>query len=605
VTDKPVQLSVPPGTSRHLRITIDVVRPSARPPRGGIILGAGITDVAIPGVSYHPQMRVPNDEASTFSRPSSRTPVVVFSRPLANANLLLGLLDTDDPVMGRLFSLPKAMDATITGTAVSSHGASLEQVIEFLNPQPPNSLQAMASSWLAQLPRFRPSNLVETANSPWIADLADKHPSITLSWSHVESVNSISLDVTPLASRPTEISITSPGGNRLDLSVPKAGGLISFPALTTDTMKVSFIRVAHKVTVLPAVPVQFTVPVGLQGVSIPALHVLPEAGLDLSKKISLPCGDGPDLTIDGQATTTSLTGTIGNLVDFQPLQFHACEPFGVLHMNSGDHSFEAKSGTQPFEVTSLIIQKAATSVAAKSPARRMATIGHWNSQFRTISVSAGPSTYLVVSQNFNRGWVATMDGHTLKAVRIDGWQQGYLVPAGQAGTVHLVMAPDRIFRLLLALGGLLVIGLIVLAFRKGKKRYPNAIGPISLPPKWILLVGTVVVLGLVAGRLGLVLVPMLLCGRWLGTRALALVAFGTFAAAGVMASLMPAALRSPTAGAFGKPAQILSVIALSAVLSALVITGRRFRGDRVPHTELSNAHLDRQNQDAAPVHAED
>jgi arabinofuranan 3-O-arabinosyltransferase len=198
-----------------------------------------------------------------------------------------------------------------------------------------------------------------------------------------------------------------------------------------------------------------------------------------------------------------------------------------------------------------------------------------------------------------------MDGHTLKAVRIDGWQQGYLVPAGQAGTVHLVMAPDRIFRLLLALGGLLVIGLIVLAFRKGKKRYPNAIGPISLPPKWILLVGTVVVLGLVAGRLGLVLVPMLLCGRWLGTRALALVAFGTFAAAGVMASLMPAALRSPTAGAFGKPAQILSVIALSAVLSALVITGRRFRGDRVPHTELSNAHLDRQNQDAAPVHAED
>ena len=43
-------------------MTIAAVRPFPTLPNGGIELGAGIIDIAIPGVSFQQQMKVPDDE---------------------------------------------------------------------------------------------------------------------------------------------------------------------------------------------------------------------------------------------------------------------------------------------------------------------------------------------------------------------------------------------------------------------------------------------------------------------------------------------------------------------------------------------------------------
>ena len=265
--DSPVPLSVPRGTSRFLRITIDATRVAKGPSRGGFPLGAGITEVAIPGVTVHARMKVPDDERATFSARQRHTPVIVFNRPVVNENLALGLAATDDSNMARIFTVPKAMNANVSGYLVPLNGTSLEHLLQEVAPQPLGSLTATASSWLGSLPRYRAENMVDDASSPWIAEVGDKHPSIDLTWQGTFRVASITLDLASQASRPTAISITSPNGTRHDLPVPKNGGRISFAPLMTNTLRVTFVHIASRRTFSSAAVNTFEVPVGLSRVT--------------------------------------------------------------------------------------------------------------------------------------------------------------------------------------------------------------------------------------------------------------------------------------------------------------------------------------------------
>ena len=48
-----------------------------------------------------------------------------------------------------------------------------------------------------------------------------------------------------------------------------------------------------------------------------------------------------------------------------------------------------------------------------------------------FTIGPGPASYLEVHENYNAGWAATLNGHALRAVYLDGWQQGFVVPAGR------------------------------------------------------------------------------------------------------------------------------------------------------------------------------
>ena len=73
---------------------------------------------------------------------------------------------------------------------------------------------------------------------------------------------------------------------------------------------------------------------------------------------------------------------------------------------------------------------------------------------------------LVVHENFNAGWQASLAGHRLTAVRVDGWEQAFLVPANSSGTVTLVYAPDRPFKAGLLAGLLAVLALLLAGARR-------------------------------------------------------------------------------------------------------------------------------------------
>ena len=282
------------------------------------------------------------------------------------------------------------------------------------------------------------------------------------------------------------------------------------------------------------------------------------------------------MTLDGTTLATSVSGTLRNLVDLQPMAIRACTLSG-LGLSAGPHLVSFPGGS-PFVVTGLVAQSApATPPTSGSggAAPRSVRVTSWSPAQRTLAVGAGSPTYLQVAQNFNPGWAAELDGRALTPVRLDGWQQGWLVPAGAAGTIVMQFAPDHAYRAGLLVGGLLLMLLALLAFGRGNRSTLGPVGPRRPLPRWILGLAAVLIAVSVGGWLAVVLVPLLLGARRWGSRAMAVVAGAAFIAAGALVAWDPSAVPGTHQGAFGGPAQAASVVALCAVLSAVVVDGRR------------------------------
>jgi arabinofuranan 3-O-arabinosyltransferase len=592
VRNTPVRVAVVPGKTQYLAILIDAVRPSTKPSVPP--LGAGITDVTIPGVTFQLAMQLPSDELRAFSGATRNSPVISFSDPVMNPNLdFTGPIAGEEPI-ARKFVLPRAMSATISGTVVPIPGVSLERLLSPLANPPHQALQISASSWLRALPRFRPENLLEKSSSPWIAGLSDRDPSLTLRWDGVRSVGSIALGLSQQASRPTHVVITSPAGSRR-VSIPREGGIISFAPMITDTLTIHFVAVTKRVSALPTgalevdfpVPRPISLPIGLSSVGVPELAdqaVTPSA---LSRLVVLPCGTGPTLRIDGTSVPTVVTGTLGNLVDLQPMSIRACAS-PATHLATGGNIIAFPSGS-PFRVTGLLVQQARPVSRNPRDVRiRTVRLLSWTPGERTLKVGTGPASYVQVAQNFNPGWVATLSGQTLKAVNLDGWEQGWIVPAGTSGTMKMTFTVDHTYRTGLAIGGLFLVALLILAV--AGRNYSRS-DPVRRRRdlRAILLAG-VGALGVfcIGGWLVCLLVPLVaVTYRW-GSSVVAAVGGTAFVSAGIIVASDPNAFGAFAARAINAPAEICSVVALCAMISSVIVEERRRSSDDSSSQEVES-----------------
>ncbi len=590
VGSAPVRVSVAPGRTRHLRITIDAVRPARHPSFLGP-LGAGITHVAIPGVSFRPAMQLPSDGLTAFAGPSRGKTVVSLDEPIVNPNLDLGDPANLEGPIPRTFVLPRAMDATVSGTAVPVPGPALDRVLAFAAPTADQALQITASSSLGDLPRFRPQNLVEQSTSPWIAGIDDTDPSLTLRWGEVRPVGVLTLGFASKASRPTELTI-SDGTQSQKVSVPPIGSTIYFTPMTTDRLTVEFTGVAHRLGAVPVDGIPITVPVGLSSIGLPNVTSTVPIAPAPTTPVDLPCGTGPEVAIDGNPVTTAITGTLGDLVDLIPMDLRVCA-YPAAGLAAGRHtlSFPSTPSDSAYVVTGLTAQPATSAASSRTRTARVLT---WTAGRRTVAVNAGGASYLQVAQNYSGGWVATLHGRTLSPVRLDGWEQGWIVPAGAAGTVTMTFAPDRTYRAGLALGAVFLVLLAILALVGVDRSRLDPSGRRRKPLAWLLVAGAAVVAIAVGGWLALVLVPLLAAAyRW-GSNAMAVLAAAAFTVAGVVVAIDVNTNPALHSGAFGAPAQIASMVALSAVLAAVAVEEGRRRGGptlepRTPDPETAPA----------------
>jgi arabinofuranan 3-O-arabinosyltransferase len=151
---------------------------------------------------------------------------------------------------------------------------------------------------------------------------------------------------------------------------------------------------------------------------------------------------------------------------------------------------------------------------ATEPATPAAT-GVWGPARREVRVpDAATSRVLVVPESINPGWVArTSAGIRLTPLAVNGWQQGWVVPAGTAGTITLTFAPNALYRAGLA-GGLALLPLLALLAWWPQRRRPDdpAARPWT-PGPWA-AVAMLAAGALIAGVVGVVVFGAALGLRW-------------------------------------------------------------------------------------------
>ena len=112
----------------------------------------------------------------------------------------------------------------------------------------------------------------------------------------------------------------------------------------------------------------------------------------------------------------------------------------------------------------------------EAPERVAVTTTEWTATTREVTVGARETpTLLVVAENINAGWSATVDGRELRPQRVHGWAQGWILPPGDRAAVTLRFTPDPTYRngLLVGLAGLVLVGVAAAVPGRRSARAPS------------------------------------------------------------------------------------------------------------------------------------
>ncbi|TFV61727.1 UNVERIFIED_ORG: DUF3367 domain-containing protein [Bacillus sp. AZ43] len=360
-------------------------------------------------------------------------------------------------VLDRTFTVAGAARYGMTVTAVPRAGAALDALIAATAR--PGGPDVEASSSAVPDPRAGVDAAFDgNPRTAWVADADDPRPTLTVTWPQPRTIDSLSLELTPGtgASAPTAVGISAGGLEQvveLDFS-----GVVEFSPITTDRLEISFPLREELISFDPYTRGLSTLGVGVSELRVDGLQPAPAA-----TPVALPCGAGPVVAVDGQPRQTSLTTTLGALRGLQRVPLTLCGGTGTGWLREGEHRLVA-TASDAFTVASATLVRAGEEPAADGPARRAADVERWDREHRTVAVGErSEPTLLVVPENVNPGWVATLAGEELETLAVDGWQQGYVLPAGPAGEVHLEFRAGNVYHAALAAGvGALLVLLVVL-----------------------------------------------------------------------------------------------------------------------------------------------
>lgn len=213
--------------------------------------------------------------------------------------------------------------------------------------------------------------------------------------------------------------------------------------------------------------------------------------LPMDEQLSLPCGVGPDVVIDGEtASSTSVSGRVEDFLRGRTLNAQACS--APVTIPAGEHRVEVRSSKafQPLVAAFAPEQEYSPTGRPESPA-----IQTWDATRRTADLPpSDQDRVLELAENFNPGWSATAGDQSLAPLRVDGWKQAFVVPAGVSGPAAITFAPNSTYRwgLLAGLIGVLVV--VGLALRPPRTVASAGTSVRALPRVLTVLVGLAVVM---------------------------------------------------------------------------------------------------------------
>jgi arabinofuranan 3-O-arabinosyltransferase len=278
-----------------------------------------------------------------------------------------------------------------------------------------------------------------------------------------------------LPAHPTLVAIDLGDGPQVRrLSSDGGAQTVSLRPHVTDTVRVSLMS-WDDVIDRTALGFDQLKPPGLAEVSALDARGMPIAAADAARNraraIDLPCGRGPIIGVAGQFVQTSIATNVGALLDGGPVAARPCRSDPIT-LPAGEQELLISPGAA-FVVDGLQLAGPLASqlhTAATVPA----STGDWSADHRELDVPASASSrVLVVPESINPGWTArSANGSVFAPVTVNGWQQGWVLPPGTAGTVTLSFTSNGLYRAGL-IGGLALLPLLaLLAFMPVRRPRP-------------------------------------------------------------------------------------------------------------------------------------
>jgi arabinofuranan 3-O-arabinosyltransferase len=506
VTGQAQPLRVPPGRSGWLRITVTRLAATLSSPVGAQV---GIAEISVPGVHASRTIVAP-------ALPASTDPAVVVlakAQPQPSGCMLTSLRWVCSPALTTLTEEQYGLSAQFTEATATRTG--LRGAAVLLNPAlirhyarfGRGHISVTASSTYTSDPEDQPWSAFDgNPATSWVAGAGDAHPTLTIQWWHPRPVSQITIQRPPGAAGLLQVLLAGAHG-QVRGGIVSPSGVVRFATMRTNRLTIRFTPLA--------------VPLQISGVTIPTVPTLGTPAVPFR----LACGLGPRVELNGRPVPTRVSGTFADLLTGRPVQFTACSR---LRLAAGRNQVTEPAGDAFSVQDATLIRSAAGLASPATAAAAPARIVSWTPARRVLQVSAATRSYLVVNENYNLGWQATLAGRPLPAVRLDGWKQGWVLPAGSTGQVMLTYVPNALYRDSLG-GGLAALAFIIVvacwpwsAWRRrrsgsvstvaaGPGDRPSAAGRPGWPRRWrpgprASAVGSVLAAGCLVG----------LAGFWLG-----------------------------------------------------------------------------------------
>lgn len=363
-------------------------------------------------------------------------------------------------------SLARVLDNPASGT-VEGHAwvraAGTVQAAAVADDLGRPSVLATSSSVAAQDLATRAQAAADhNTTTAWRPAPDDAFPTLTLAWEGPAEVTGVRL-VTPagtFASTPTRVRVATQVTPDTRGAAPEVvtteaevdeDGLVPLPGDRADQLTITFLEDSDVRTVGSVTGSAQPVPVAVGEVE---LLGGPQVSYDADSVRSLPCGSGPDVLVGGEKVQTRVTTSAQEVVAGSTIAAQMCDE---VELGEGETDVEVVA-TFTWQPLGLLLSRTdgqlAEDTLTAQPTPRSYRLLDWLSDLGSTTVGVGdPGTTrtLVVRVPAGDGWSASGERGALDRVVVDGWAQGWAVPADET-EVELSYPPAESLRSSAAVG---------------------------------------------------------------------------------------------------------------------------------------------------------
>ena len=396
--------------------------------------------------------------------------------------------------MVRAVPLAASLDVTVSGTARLATTAPPELIDALVGFRPPaGGASAFSSGHLAgDLPSRASTVLDGDSATAWTGRFGPQSGQ----WLELRGpepfdtpVVEIDVVVDELHSTPTSMQVLVDGSDagtfELGLSPASAGSLLG----ETETVAVPLRRAGTTVRIVfDGVDERLTLDWYSNGfvalpVSVAEVRVDRRPMLGPDPTVDTGCRE--DLVfVDGVGVPVRVTGLAADALARRELRVEGCAP-ATLGPPEGLITTAPGSRTG-FDIDQVVLEGPRLAAPPSSGVAPVDAVRRSDTAYTMRVPPRDDDRWLVLGQSYNRGWHATVDGTDLgPPTVIDGFANGWRLPAGEAAVVELRWSPQRLVDWALRLSVLAVAAAALIACR-GRPDRPGPVPARSEPSRPLL-----------------------------------------------------------------------------------------------------------------------